>query len=162
VAEVFVDASAWFPLIVASRAEHRAVRSALEDALRAGARLVTSNLVVAETHALLMQRTSADLALAFVRATTDPSTVVIYSTEELEHLAATEWLTRYRDQNFSLTDAVSFTIMKRRGITRAITLDRHFAIAGFDCSPAPAVPSTRKSRSMPKLAQVSSKPRKSH
>jgi predicted nucleic acid-binding protein len=114
------------------------IRTALEEALRAGARLVTSNLVVAETHALLVQRTSQDSALAFVQATADPSTVVIYSTEELEHIAVAEWLTRYRDQNFSLTDAVSFTVMKRRGITRAITLDRHFAIAGFECVPAPA------------------------
>ena len=136
-AEVFVDASAWFPLVVATRAEHSAVRSELEDALRAGARLVTTNLVVAETHALLVQRASRDHALAFVRATTDPSTVVVYSTEELEHLAATEWLARYNDQNFSLTDAVSFSVMKRRGITRAITLDRHFAIAGFDGAPVP-------------------------
>lgn len=136
VAEVFVDTSAWYPLAVASHSDHAVVRSALEEAFRAGARLVTSNLVVAETHALLLRRANRQHALAFVRAATDPTTVVVYSSAELEHIAMADWLSRYDDQDFSLTDAVSFTIMKRRGITKAIALDAHFAAAGFDVVPA--------------------------
>jgi predicted nucleic acid-binding protein len=48
-------------------------------------------------------------------------------------LAAVErWLRPYDDQAFSLTDAVSFEVMRRGRIRRALALDRHFATAGFE------------------------------
>src|SRR5438034_917898 len=46
-----------------------------------------------------------------------------------------DWLERYDDQNFSFTDAVSFAGMAERGITDALTLDGHFAAAGFRVVP---------------------------
>jgi predicted nucleic acid-binding protein len=135
VAELFVDTSAWYPVVVADHPDHAAVASAMKDALRAGTRLVTTNLVVAETHALLLHRSGRKLALAYANAIMDPSTVVVSSSSELEHIAIVDWLTRYADQDFSLADAVSFSVMKSRGITQAITLDQHFRTAGFDVVP---------------------------
>ncbi len=135
-AEVFVDTSAWYPVVVANHPDHAAVAGAVQEALTAGTRLVTTNLVVAETHALLLHRTGREHALAFVRAVTEPSTVVVPSSSELEHVAVKDWLASYDDQNFSLADAVSFAVMKRRGITRAIALDAHFAAAGFESAPS--------------------------
>jgi predicted nucleic acid-binding protein len=35
------------------------------------------------------------------------------------------------DKNWSLTDCISFVVMKREGITEALTGDRHFEQAGF-------------------------------
>ena len=134
-AELFVDASAWYPLIVRAVPQHDLVTAALRSAVRHGARLVTTNLVVAETHALLLRRTSAEIALAFVRGLTAPYTLVVRSTAELERTAITDWLERYEDQEFSLADAVSFAVMTERGIRDALTLDRHFAAAGFRMVP---------------------------
>ena len=57
--------------------------------------------------------------------------VVEFSTPAREKAAVDRWLTQYQDQNFSLTDAVSFTIMEELGIREALTLDGHFATAGF-------------------------------
>ena len=34
-------------------------------------------------------------------------------------------------QAFSFTDCSSFCIMRRQGLTRALTQDRHFAVEGF-------------------------------
>jgi hypothetical protein len=135
VAEVFVDTSAWYPLVVANHPDHAVVAAFVEETLRAGTRLVTTNLVVAESHVLLMHRASRVHALAFVRAVMDPSTVVISSSADLEHAAVEDWLARFDDHDFSLTDAVSFAVMKQRGITRALTLDAHFASAGFEAWP---------------------------
>ena len=44
------------------------------------------------------------------------------------------WLARYDDQGFSFADAVSFAVMTERGIREALTLDRHFVVAGFQAS----------------------------
>lgn len=35
------------------------------------------------------------------------------------------------DKNWSLTDCISFVVMKERGLTDALTADRHFEQAGF-------------------------------
>jgi predicted nucleic acid-binding protein len=63
-----------------------------------------------------------------------PEQVVVYLDERdraLEREAVTRWLARFADQEFSLTDAVSFEVMQRNKVTHAFAFDRHFAIAGF-------------------------------
>jgi predicted nucleic acid-binding protein len=60
-----------------------------------------------------------------------PPTIVVASTTDLEVRARQDWLERYGDQLFTLTDAVGFAVMAERGIREALTLDRHFASAGF-------------------------------
>lgn len=96
---------------------------------------MTTNLVVAETHQLLLARDRRDTALAFLRGFPSPNTEVVSSAPELEAEAVSEWIERYGDQDFSLTDAVSFALMKRRSIRRALTFDKHFAAAGFEMLP---------------------------
>lgn len=130
-AELFVDTSAWYPLADPRHPDHAALAAALRERVAAGSRIVTTNLVVAETHALLLRRAGAAPALRFVREVRREPLLVETSTPELEALAAEDWLAPYADQAFSLTDAVSFAVMARRGITDALTLDRHFAVAGF-------------------------------
>lgn len=58
--------------------------------------------------------------------------VVVSSTALLEDAAANHWLMRYADHPLSMVDAVSFAIMAERGTRAALTLDRHFAMAGFE------------------------------
>ena len=44
---------------------------------------------------------------------------------------AQEILSNFIDQDFSYTDAVSFVMMKRQKIKRALSFDKNFVIAGF-------------------------------
>lgn len=99
--------------------------------IREGARLVTTNLVVAETHALLLRRGGRESALCFLAEVRRDPIVIETSTPDVERRAVDEWLARYQDQAFTLTNAVSFTVMSDRGIQEALALDRHFATAGF-------------------------------
>ena len=39
---------------------------------------------------------------------------------------------RSHDKEWSLTDCISFHVMRERGITRALAYDHHFAQAGFE------------------------------
>ncbi|MGH7584167.1 MAG: type II toxin-antitoxin system VapC family toxin [Gemmatimonadales bacterium] len=138
VAEMFVDTSAWFALTDRATPGHRAVESALRDRLQKGTVLVTTNLVIAETHVLLLRRTTQRVALAFVREVGRPPNAIVTSIHDLEHAAVRDWLERYADQPFSFTDAVSFSVMRARRISEALTLDHHFAVAGFAVVPARA------------------------
>lgn len=139
VPELFVDTSAWFPLADPEDPAHSAVANALRNAIQERAtRIVTTNLVVAETHALLLRRIHRTVALAFLREVGQEPSVVVTSTPEHEARARRDWLERYDDHEFSFTDAVSFAVMEERGIREALALDRHFGVAGFVVVPAAA------------------------
>jgi predicted nucleic acid-binding protein len=130
-AEVFVDSSAWFPLSHPANADHQPMAQALRERIAQGARPVTTNLVIAETHSLILRRVHRSAALEFLREVRRAPNLVVTSDEQLEERVQREWLERYADQNFSLTDGVSFAIMTERGIREALAVDRHFAAAGF-------------------------------
>lgn len=136
--ELFVDTSAWFALASPGERSHTAVTGALRDAIQRRRRIVTTNLVVAETHALLMRRFDREVALAFVGEVGREPNVVVSSTPELEAQARHDWLERFGDQDFSFTDAVSFAVMRERRIRSALALDHHFAVAGFEVVPSGA------------------------
>jgi uncharacterized protein len=135
-AELFVDTSAWYPLADAGHPDHEAVAGELTRRIRDGARVVTTNLVVAETHALLLRRGGREPALRFLNEVRRDPILVETSSPDVEERAIADWLDRYADQSFTLTDAVSFAVMADRGIAEALALDRHFSTAGFVRLPA--------------------------
>ncbi|MEX1257890.1 MAG: PIN domain-containing protein [Gemmatimonadota bacterium] len=136
--ELFVDTSAWYPLADRRHPDHADFAGLLRDRLRTGVRLVTTNLVVAETHALLLRRGGRGPAHAFLAEVRQDPIAVVSSTPKIVEAAITDWLHRFDDQPFTLTDAVSFAVMTLRGIREALALDRHFQTAGFVVLPPAA------------------------
>lgn len=134
-AELFVDTSAWYAIADAGHPDHPVLAAALRGAVGEGRRIVTTNLVVAETHVLLLRRVGRRPALRFVEEVRREPMVVERGTGEVEERAVEHWLRRFQDQPFSFTDAVSFAVMEQRGIREALALDRHFTVAGFDRVP---------------------------
>jgi predicted nucleic acid-binding protein len=130
-AEVFVDTGVWYAAANPRAPEHTASAEALRRAIQRGARPVTTSLVLAESHALLLHRVHRAAAHAFLRTVRQPPTVVVPIDPDLGDHAIADWLDRFADQDFSFTDAVSFAVMAHRRIRNALTLDRHFATAGF-------------------------------
>ncbi len=140
VGELFIDSSAWFRYVMRGRSrdedsEHTAVRGQIDRCVREHVPLCTTNLVVSETHQLLLLRADRALGLQFLRMLPIPRLDVVGSTPDLEERAVRNWIEPYDDHDFSLCDAVSFAVMKDRGIRQALALDRHFAAAGFEVLP---------------------------
>ena len=133
--EFLIDTSAWYPILIANHADHAALAGAARALLARRYRLVTTNLVVAETHALLLRWEGRQRALAGLHQLGESTDVLVQSTRELEAAARRDWLERYTDQDFSLADAVSFAVMRERRIEDVLTLDHHFAVAGFRVAP---------------------------
>ena len=133
---VFVDSSGWLAALSSREAQHR---EALEAYLRladGGGPLVTTNLVVAETHALWSKAKGPSEGLRFLDSVhSDPVQEVVFVDRDLEARAIDRWLRSFRDQRFSLCDAVSFELMRQEGIRAALTLDKDFAVAGFEMVP---------------------------
>lgn len=135
---VFADASAWVASGNPKEEHHQEARETRIRLLDDGAMLVTTNLVLAEVHALVSRarRGAAGLELLDV-VYADPQYAVVHADRDLESAATDRWLRVFRDRAFSLCDAVSFEVMRREGIRQAFTLDHHFAVAGFQMLPAP-------------------------
>jgi predicted nucleic acid-binding protein len=132
----FLDTSGWFAALSPKEAKHRAAHAAYRAWIEGGDDLVTTNLVVAEMQILLMRFRGADEGLRFMDSLyKDPSHEVVFVDRALERTAVDHWLRRYRDHPLSLADAVSFEVMRSRGIRQALALDEHFELAGFDVLP---------------------------
>ena len=50
---------------------------------------------------------------------------------EIDEERAREIIVSHDDKDYAFTDATSFAVMERLGITTAFTFDRHFAQFGF-------------------------------
>lgn len=126
----FADSSAFFALLDRRDQHHVDARSIQERLIRGRSRVFTIDLVLAETHALLLTRLSHAIATAFLREMEQSFITVIWATPaDVER--ARELIYRYDDKDFSLTDATSFVVMERAGIAMAFTFDHHFAQYGL-------------------------------
>ena len=130
--DVFVDSSAWIALADKDDSHHKEAAAAYPAILGNFKILVTSNLVIAETYVVLLNELGHKEAMEYLELIkASPRILKTYSNESVE-ADAERVLSRYSDQDFSFTDAVSFAIMKQQKIKKAFSFDRHFIMAGFD------------------------------
>jgi uncharacterized protein len=128
---VFVDTGGWVALADEDDDHHKDAASLFPSLLRTCKGLITSNFVIAESYILILKVLGHDASLNFLdKINSSPKIIRIYSTSDLEK-EAEEILKKYRDQDFSYTDAVSFAIMKMQKIKRAFSFDKHFQTMGL-------------------------------
>jgi uncharacterized protein len=130
---LFVDTSGWYDLLFSDAPRHHEIVELLRTP---GVRLATSTYVLDELVALLLTR--ADHATAarvggHIRSAAEVTVEHPSATEELQAWAL--FLER-PDKTYTLTDCVSFVMMRRLGIETAVATDRHFRQEGFGTLPA--------------------------
>lgn len=127
-APAFLDTGAIYALADRNDADHSAVRAIYLEANR---RLVTHDLVLVEAFSLLTKRLHKTAALQTIRALRRSSKVeIVPLTGDLLN-AAWARCERFADKEWDWIDCVSFELMERRGLREALSLDHHFAQAGF-------------------------------
>ncbi|MGH2531700.1 MAG: type II toxin-antitoxin system VapC family toxin [Thermomicrobiales bacterium] len=127
---VFVDTSAFLGMASRRDKHHQRAKTVQAQSVAERWQFVSTNFIIAETHALALRRHDPRLALALVEDLLSAATVIVRVNEEDERRAL-EILRRYDDKRFSYTDATSFAVMERLAIGQAFTFDRHFAQYGF-------------------------------
>jgi predicted nucleic acid-binding protein len=125
--EVFAD-SFYFIALINKRDQHH--RDACEVALKNCHRIVTSHWVLVET--------INALSASPLRAIAHNFAVAALSDDSLQVVSESHWFERgldlfgnRPDKDWSLTDCISFAVMQDRGVTHALTGDRHYAQAGY-------------------------------
>jgi uncharacterized protein len=127
---VFVDTGAYFALAFDGDDDHAAALAISQYLSREHRQLITTNFILAETHALLLNRLNRAIALRVLLSIYNSQTRIIRVSQSDEELAR-EILQTYQDKDYSLTDATSFVVMQRLGIRSAFAFDRHFSQHGF-------------------------------
>lgn len=123
---IMVDTSAWYAICDASDKNHDRAKEFYTQV--AGAvPLVTTDVILAETWALLAARLGRSAAITFWETIREAG-VCILTLEEADTEAAWHILNAFPDQTFSFADCTTFAIMERLRIERVFTFDRHFAI----------------------------------
>lgn len=131
VKRLFIDTSAWVAVTNRRDQYHEIASTFYKMAFKEYYELLTTNLVAAETYVLLRLDCGPDVALGWwERIVSSLKVKIIYADPDLTW-DGIKLLRKFRDQAFSLTDAVSFALMQHTGVKEAFAFDKHFTIAGF-------------------------------
>ena len=128
---LFVDSGAWIALRSRRDQHHLEADRLFREALARGIRLLTTNLVIAETHRLTLFRAGVHPALRALERIDASKSVTIHFPTGDDHAAARRWLERLAPRAVTYTDAVSFAVMEARRCGHVLGFDQDFAAAGF-------------------------------
>jgi predicted nucleic acid-binding protein len=97
-----------------------------------GGRWISHALVLGELHGHLIRRIEPPRArVTMEQLLSDPMLEWHDATTALISEAIERWVVRFGDQRFSLTDAVTFEIMRREKVRAAFAFDQDFITAGY-------------------------------
>ena len=127
---VFVDTGAWIALLSTSDTHHERAVEVLATLLASNRPLVTTQAVVLEVGDGLAVPRRRQFAPAFREMLAAPSVEVVTLEYPVLEFAWNLFHER-RDKEWSLTDCLSFFVMRQRELFDAFAHDHHFEQAGF-------------------------------
>ncbi len=130
---IFVDTSAFYAFYDHSDQDHAKAVAGFEKVKKS--KLYTTNMVLAELFTLLRMRGSVETTTRIGRAVLSSELLEIVRPGLTEEAQALEWFGRVPADDLSFVDCMSFAVMKRRGLHKALTFDGHFQDAGFEVLP---------------------------
>lgn len=128
---VFVDSGGFFALLVQEDRFHEHAWVLFQRANSERWRLVTTNVVVIETYALLLTRSHGGRhsAIGFLDMLANDAYQIV-RIRRADEEEAIRLVRTHQDKDYSLCDALSFVVMERLRIDEAIAFDRHFRAYG--------------------------------
>ena len=131
---IYVDTSAFLAVLNANDETHEKAKQVWIDLIESLEAIVCNSYVLVETYALLQNRLGMEATRVF-HEDIFPMLQLEWIDGTLHHEAVTAFITANR-RNLSLVDCASFVTMRRMGITKAFTFDKHYSEQGFHVFPA--------------------------
>jgi predicted nucleic acid-binding protein len=132
---LFLDASYLIALEAADDQHHEEASvhwQSLSDSLPT---LITTSYVFDEVVTFFNCRKRHAKAVEIGNLLLESSSVELIHVDEALFREAWRYFIRQSDKSYSLTDCISFVVMKQLRIRTALAFDRHFAQAGFAWKP---------------------------
>ena len=128
---LFLDANYLIALEVSDDQHHHAAWEHWKELLESPPSLVTTSYVLDEVVTFLNNRRQHSKAVRVGNNLLTASPVQLIHVDEALFYEGWQFFGQHADKTFSLTDCISFVLMKRLEITQALTFDKHFGQAGF-------------------------------
>jgi predicted nucleic acid-binding protein len=132
---VLLDTGYVLALELSNDANHRAAQDHWGEVSRNLPRLVTTTYVFDEIVTFFNSRRRHDKAVAVGEMLLTSPSVELIAVDDALFREGWDYFRRHADKDYSLTDCISFVVMRQRGIDTAFTFDRHFKQAGFRAEP---------------------------
>ena len=131
--KIFVDTGAFLALLDASDPYHASAGEVFGNFHNSGAELCTIDYVLDELFTIMRctRRLPVERVLAFAN-NIELADIEVFGISKDVFKDALKLMVKYSDQYFSMTDCVSFIVMKDLKIKKTLTTDKHFTIAGFN------------------------------
>jgi len=124
----FLDTSAIYALADRADPNFSVAEVHFRNLIEAREEILIHNYVILESFALLQHRLGLGAAGKFAESCDG---FVVEWVDRLLHEQAVRELTHARRRAVSLVDQMSFLVMRKRGVDRALAFDHDFARAGF-------------------------------
>ena len=128
---IFLDASGIVALLNKSDNLHERAKQLYLTLKPPTYHFLTTHIVLTEVGNLLSHPRFKQAVTTYLRNLQHSQNVEIVYTQKKGFDAGLERFIRYDDQEWGLTDCISFEIMGEYGCTQAFTNDHHFQQAGF-------------------------------
>jgi len=131
----FLDTSYVLALELSSEQYHSAALNHWQNLTKSDFKLVTTSYVFDEIVTFFNNRGRHDRAVELGNRLFGSIYIELIQVDETLFLEGWQYFQQHSDKSYSLTDCISFVVMSKKGISTALTLDRHFAQAGFQKLP---------------------------
>ncbi|MCA2693027.1 MAG: type II toxin-antitoxin system VapC family toxin [Microcystis sp. M144S2] len=129
--KVFIDTAAWIALVNQRDDLHYPTLEASKKLRQAQSTLITTEFVLLEVADGLCNLSTRSSAINFIESLYRLPKLKIIQLDQSLYQKGWQLYKQRLDKEWSLTDCISFVVMKQEIITQAFTSDRHFEQAGF-------------------------------
>lgn len=133
--EFFPDAGYIIALEAADDQNHRAAFTHWQELQKSIPPLVSTSYVFDEIVTFFNSRNRHEKAVEIGNNLLQSEVIELIRVDETLFNEGWEFFQIHRDKRYSLTDCISFVVMEHRGITTALSFDKHFTQAGFEKLP---------------------------
>jgi len=132
---LFVDTGALVARVLPRDQYHRESRRGWDTLEDLEVRIFSGEHVLDEATSLLTRQAGAAYAARWARDHLASNEIVFLNTERDDWQEALRWLEKCSDLKLSMTDCLSFALMRREGLATVFGFDHHFGLAGFELWP---------------------------
>ena len=129
--ETLVDTSGFYAFLIKGDDAHKKAVRILREAAKAKARFVTTDYILDETATLLRARGYDHLTPELFETIFSSTACRIEWMDQERFTRTRRFFEKHEEHKWSFTDCFSFVLMKELRISKALTKDVHFNIAGF-------------------------------
>lgn len=137
--QIFIDTGFIIALETSDDQHHESARKCWHNMLVSKPSFFTTTYIIDEVATFFNSRNRHSKAVETVDCLMNSPSVNFIHVEKALFYEGWQYFRQHDDKSYSLTDCISFIVMNKFGIWKALTFDKHFEQAGFIKQPDSSV-----------------------